>query len=266
MVKGYCLMATLAVLVPLVSVLFYAAWQGFPALNWDFFTKLPKPVGESGGGMANAIVGSFTLVGMACLIGIPAGVLAGVYLSEFGDNKFGWLVRFFCDVMSGVPSIVVGIFAYTLLVLPMKRFSALAGSVALGIIMIPTVTRTTEELVRLIPGSLREAALALGVPQWKTIVRVVLPAAASGIATGIMLAVARIAGETAPLLFTALNNRFWQSGLDKPIASLPVQIFTYAIAPYDDWHAQAWGAALVLIMLVFCFNISAQYFARRFRK
>jgi phosphate transport system permease protein len=256
--RGACAGMTLLAVVPLVSVLAYVAARGLGGLNWSFFTELPGPVGEPGGGFANAILGTLVLVGLACGVGIPIGVLAGVYLAEFGDNRLGKVVRFSADVMSGVPSIAVGIFVYTLVVLSMHRFSALAGGIALGILMLPTITRTTEELLKLVPDSLREAGLALGVPKWRVILRVVLRTAAPGIATGIMLAVARAAGETAPLLFTAFNNRFWSTSLDKPIGSLPVQIFTYALSPYEEWHRQAWAAALVLVALVLVLNIGAR--------
>lgn len=256
--RGACLAAAVITIVPLASLLVYVAAKGLGGLSWSFFTGLPKPVGETGGGLGNALVGSVYLVGLACLAGIPVGVLAGVYLAEFGDRWFGRAVRFSADVMSGVPSIAVGIFVYTLIVLSMRRFSALAGGVALAILMLPTIMRTTEELVRLVPDSLREAGLALGVPKWRVIVRVVLRTGAPGIATGVMLAVARAAGETAPLLFTAFNNRFWSTSLDKPIGSLPVQIYTYAVSPYDEWHRQAWAAALVLVALVLVLNAAAR--------
>lgn len=256
--RGACIAATLLAVVPLFAVLVYVAAKGLGGLSWDFFTNMPKPVGERGGGMANALIGSLTLVALACSVGIPFGVMAGIYLAEFGDNRFGKVVRFSADVMAGVPSITVGIFVYSLIVLHMRHFSALAGGVALGIIMLPTVTRTTEELVRLVPDSLREAALALGIPKWRATLRIVLRVAAPGIVTGILLAVARVAGETAPLLFTAFNNRFWSTDLDKPIGSLPVQIYTYAVSPYDDWHRQAWAAALVLVALVLVLNVAAR--------
>jgi phosphate transport system permease protein len=261
-VRGACVLATVLAVVPLASVLYWVARQGLAGLNLSFFTSLPKPVGEIGGGMANAIVGTLELVGLACLFGVPVGVLSGIYLAEYGQGWLGKVVRFSADVMTGVPSIVVGIFVYTLFVLSMRRFSALAGGVALAIIMLPVVTRTTEELLKLVPDTLREAALALGIPRWRTTLKVVLRTAAPGIAVGVMLAVARVAGETAPLLFTAFNNRFWNAGLDQPIASLPVQIFTYAVAPYDDWHRQAWAGALVLVVLVLVFNIAARLVTR----
>ncbi|MBE7484380.1 MAG: phosphate ABC transporter permease PstA [Polyangiaceae bacterium] len=261
-VRGACLVATLLALIPLGLVLFYVASRGIGGIDAAFFTELPKPVGETGGGMANALVGTLELVGLACLFGIPPGVLAGVYLAEFGNHRFAKLVRFSADVMSGIPSITVGIFVYTLIVLRTKSFSALAGGVALAVLMLPTITRTTEELLRLVPESLREAALGLGVPKWRATLRVVLRTAAPGIATGIMLAVARVAGETAPLLFTAFNNSFWPSGLAQPTASLPVQIYTYAVSPYDDWHQKAWAAALVLVGMVLILNVSARLLVR----
>jgi phosphate transport system permease protein len=249
-------------LVPLGSVLYYVTARGIGGINLDFFSELPKPVGEAGGGMANAIVGTLKLVFLACALGIPPGVLAGVYLSEFGHNRFAQVVRFSADVMSGVPSITVGIFVYALVVLTTKQFSALAGGIALAILMLPTVTRTTEELLKLVPDSLREAALGLGLPKWRSTLRVMLRTAAPGIATGVMLAVARVAGETAPLLFTAFNNRFWASGLDQPTASLPVNIYTYAVSPYEEWHRQAWAAALVLLLLVLILNVAARVLVR----
>lgn len=262
LVRSACVVAAIVALIPLVSVLYYVTLRGIGGLNFDFFSELPKPVGESGGGMANAIVGSSKLVLLACMFGIPPGVLAGVYLAEFGHSRFGQLVRFSADVMSGIPSITVGIFVYSLVVLETKRFSALAGGLALAVLMLPTVTRTTEELLKLVPESLREAALGLGLPKWRATLRVMLRTAAPGIATGVMLAVARVAGETAPLLFTAFNNRFWGSSLSEPTASLPVNIYTYAVSPYEEWHRQAWAAALVLLLLVLLLNISARLMVR----
>jgi phosphate transport system permease protein len=250
------------VILPLLLIFGFLLFQGASAINVDFFTHLPKPVGEEGGGMANAIVGSLILVGLAACIGLPVGILGGVYLAESRDGRLPWLVRFLADVLNGVPSIVIGIFAYTLVVLPMRRFSALAGAVALAVIMLPIVVRTSEEMVRLVPGSLREAALALGLPQWKVVLRIVLPTARAGIVTGVMVAIARVAGETAPLLFTAFGNRFWHQRLDQPIAALPLQIFAYAIAPYDDWHRQAWAGALVLIGMVFVVSLAARLATR----
>jgi phosphate transport system permease protein len=246
------------VVLPLLLILALLLWQGASAVNLDFFTHLPKPVGEVGGGMANAIVGTLMLLTLAAIIGLPVGILGGLYLAESRDRRLPWLARFLADVLNGVPSIVVGIFAYTVIVLPMRRFSALAGAFALAVIMLPIVVRTSEELVRLVPASLREAALALGIPQWKVLLRIVLRTARAGIITGVMVAIARVAGETAPLLFTAFGNRFWHQGLDQPIAALPLQIFAYAIAPYDDWHRQAWAGALVLIGLVLVVSFAAR--------
>jgi phosphate transport system permease protein len=260
--RGACVAFALLALVPLASVLLYIAVQGVGGLSWSFFTELPRPVGETGGGMANAVAGTFLLVGLACAVGIPVGVLSGIYLAEFGRGRLATTVRFSADVMSGVPSIVVGILVYTLIVLSMRRFSALAGGIALGILMVPTIMRATEELLRLVPDTLREAGLALGMPRWRVILRVVLRTGVSGIVTGIMLAVARVAGETAPLLFTAFNSRFWSASLDRPIASLPVQIYTYAVSPYAEWHRQAWAAALVLVGMVLLLNLLARVLAR----
>jgi len=258
LMSGLAAVAAGLVILPLLLIFGFLLWQGASAVNVDFFTHLPKPVGEVGGGMANAIVGSLILIALAAALGLPLGILGGVYLAESRDRHIPWLARFLADVLNGVPSIVIGIFAYTVMVLPMRRFSALAGAFALAVIMLPIVMRTSEELVRLVPASLREAALALGIPEWKVLLRVVLPAARAGIVTGAMVAIARVAGETAPLLFTAFGNRFWHQGLDQPIAALPLQIFAYAIAPYDDWHRQAWAGALVLIGLVFVVSLAAR--------
>lgn len=262
LVRGACVAATILALIPLGLVLWYVTVRGIGGIDLAFFRELPRPVGEPGGGMANAIVGTLELVGLACLFGIPPGVLAGVYLAEFGGSRFAKLVRFSADVMSGVPSIVVGIFVYTLIVLRTKQFSAYAGGVALAVLMLPTITRTTEELLRLVPEALREAALGLGVPKWRATLRVVLRTAAPGIATGVMLAIARVAGETAPLLFTAFNNSFWSESLSQPTASLPVQIYTYAVSPYEDWHQKAWAAALVLVVGVLLLNVAARVLVR----
>jgi len=242
----------------LLIILGYLVIHGARSLSWSFFTQLPKPVGEAGGGMANAILGSAKLIFLASCIGIPIGCITGIYLAEFGGKTFSFLVRYTTDLLNGVPSIVIGIFAYTLVVLPMHHFSALAGGFALGVMMIPIAVRSTEEFLRAIPRSLREGSVALGASKWKTIVRVVIPAAIGGITTGIMLDIARVAGETAPLLFTAFSNRYWSPGWNQPTASLPVMIYTYAIAPYDDWHRQAWAAALVLLALVLLTNIVAR--------
>jgi phosphate transport system permease protein len=249
-----------------VSVLFlilgYLIWNGGKSLNWAFFTQLPKPVGETGGGMANAIVGSLKLLGLAALIGLPIGLLAGVYLAEFGGKTFSFITRYTTDLLNGVPSIVIGIFAYALAVLPVKHFSTFAGGFALGVMVIPITVRSTEEFLRAVPGSLREGAMALGASKWRTIATVVLPAARGGIITGMLLALARVAGETAPLLFTAFSNRYWSPGLSQPTASLPVMVYTYAVAPYDDWHRQAWAGALVLLFLVLFINISVRLLTR----
>jgi phosphate transport system permease protein len=243
-------------------VLWLVVSRGLTSLDISFFTQLPAPVGEAGGGVANAIAGTAYIVGIASIIGIPLGVGAGVYLAEKGDGRAGEVVRFTAEVLSGVPSIVVGIVAYGLVVLAMHRFSALAGGVALAVLMIPTLARSTEELVRLVPRSLREASLALGVPQWRTSLRVVLRTALGGITTAILLAVARASGETAPLLFTALNNQYWNFRPDQPTASLTVQIFNYAVSPYDDWHRKAWAASLVLLLLVGGLSLLARVLAR----
>ncbi|MGE5620586.1 MAG: phosphate ABC transporter permease PstA [Sphingomonadaceae bacterium] len=247
----------------LVAVLGYTLFQGGSALSPGFFTGLPKPVGEPGGGMANAIVGTLILLAIASAIGLPIGIGAGIYLSEFGAGRLGSIVRFVSDILTGIPSITIGIFGYTVVVLPMGSFSALAGGFALAIIMIPTVTRATEEIMKLVPGSLREASLALGVPMWKTVLRVVMPAAMGGIITGAMLAIARVGGETAPLLFTAFGNRFWSLDPTRPMAAIPLQVFTYAISPYDDWRAQAWAGAFVLVSMVLIINVVARFLVRK---
>src|SRR5262249_5439925 len=259
--RDHVLLAAVAaglVVLPLLLIFGFLLWQGASAVNVDFFTHLPKPVGEVGGGMANAIVGSLILIARAAVLGLPVGILGGLCLAESRDRRLPWVARFLADVLNGVPSIVIGIFAYTVIVLPMRRFSALAGAFALAVIMLPIVVRTSEELVRLVPASLREAALAPGIPPWKVLLRIGPPPAPAGIVPGVMAAIARVAGETAPLLFTAFGNRFWHQGLDQPIAALPLQIFAYAIAPYDDWHRQAWAGALVLIALVFVVSFAAR--------
>ncbi len=246
----------------LALIIGYIALRGLSAISFQFLTDTPKPVGE-GGGIGNAILGSLVLLLLASTIGLPFGIAVGVYLAEFGDGRFASVVRFVTDTLTGVPSIVIGVFVYTIIVLPMRQFSALAGGIALALVMIPIVARTTEEMIRLVPTSLREGALALGAPQWRVTTGVVLPAAASGIATGAMLAVARVSGETAPLLFTAFGSRFFNVYLDQPIASLTVQIYNYAISPYDEWHAMAWAATLVLMTLILAINITVRFFTRK---
>ena len=265
-VVGLCALAVVAALIPLALIFFYVVEQGFSSLNWDFFTKMPKPVGETGGGMANAILGTLMLMAIASVLAIPVGLIAGVYLSEYGRTAFATLVRFTADVLNGIPSIVIGIFAYGLAVLPVHRFSALAGGLALGFMMLPIIARTTEELLNLVPASLREGSLALGATRAQAAFGVMVPAALPGIMTGILLAIARIAGETAPLLFTSFNNRFFTTRLDQPIASLTVQVFTYAISPYEDWHRQAWAGALVLVAVVFVFSVLARVATRRLER
>jgi phosphate transport system permease protein len=265
-VVGLCGASVAVALVPLFFVFFYVVKQGFSSLSWDFFTKMPKPVGEAGGGMANAIVGTLILISLASLLAIPVGLISGVYLSEYPKSKLATAVRFTADVLNGIPSIVIGIFAYALVVLPVKHFSALAGGVALGFMMIPIITRTTEELLNLVPKTLREGALALGATRARAAFTVMLPAALPGIMTGILVSLARISGETAPLLFTSFSNRFWSTALSQPIASLTVQIYTYAISPYDDWHRQAWAGALVLVSVVFLFSVLARVVTKRLER
>jgi phosphate transport system permease protein len=243
-------LATLFTIAVLFFILGYLLWYGGSSINWNFFTKLPTPVGESGGGMANAIVGSGKLLLLAAVIGVPTGLLGGIYLAEFGGGTFSFLVRYTADLLNGVPSIVMGIFAYTMVVLPVHHFSALAGGLALAVMLVPIVLRSTEQFLRAVPVSLREGALALGASKWRTVATVVVPAGFRGIATGILLSLSRVAGETAPLLFTAFGNRFWARGWDQPTASLPVMIYTYALSAYEDWHRQAWAAALVLLAFV----------------
>ena len=254
--------SALLVIAPLGLVFFHLLVNGASSVNWDFFTKLPTPVGTPGGGMVNAIVGSLELLAFASIIGIPIGVLGGVYLGEYGSARVNSVLRFIADVLNGVPSITWGVVVYGLVVLHFKGFSAYAGGLALGLIMIPLITRTTEEVVLLVPNGYREAALALGVSRWKTIVHIVIKTASKGIITGILLALARVGGETAPLLFTAFGNRFWNHSLSQPIAALPLQIFTYAISPYDDWHRQAWAGALVLVTGIFCVNVLVRILTR----
>ena len=256
-------MAALVVTIPLFLILGTVIHKGLPELSWSFLTQIPKPVGEQGGGMANAIVGSLMLLAVASMIGVPLGIGAGVYLAEYGRNVRGNVVRFTCDVLNGVPSIVVGITAYALVVVTQRHFSLLAGSVALGIMMIPTISRTTEEVLLLVPQSIREAALGLGIPHWRTIISVVLRTASAGIMTSVMLAFARIAGETAPLMFTAFGNQYWNLKPNQPTAALPLQIFTYAVMPYDQAHRQAWTGALVLIGFIMITVIVFRYIANR---
>jgi phosphate transport system permease protein len=260
---GLCGGAVVLALVPLFSVLWLVISRGFRSLSVDFFTKLPVPVGEVGGGIGNAIVGTLFMVGLACLIGLPLGVGAGIFLAERGDGKLGTAVRFTAEVLAGVPSIVVGVVAYGLIVVTMGHFSAWAGAIALAILMIPTLARSTEEMVRLVPRSLREGSLALGVPAWKTSLFVILRTAMGGLMNAILLSIARAAGETAPLLFTSLNNQYWNFNPNQPTASLTVQIFNYAISPYEDWHAKAWGAALCLLILIGVLSLTARMFRGR---
>jgi phosphate transport system permease protein len=262
LMQGLTCFCAILVIIPLALIFYHVVKSGIGSINWDFFTQLPKPVGEAGGGMANAIVGTFELLGLAALIGVPVGVLGGVFLSEYGSATGNWWIRFGADVLNGVPSIIWGMVVYALIVLPMKRFSAWAGGLVLGMMMIPLVMRTTEEVLRLVPIGYREAALALGIPQWRTALQIVVRTALKGIITGILLALARVAGETAPLLFTAFGNRFWNHSLADPIAALPLQIFNYAISPYDDWHYQAWAGALVLLLFVAVVNVGVRMLTR----
>ena len=261
-----CILSVIVALIPLAFILFFVITRGIQALNWDFFTQMPKPVGEAGGGMANAIVGTVMLTGMGGLFAIPIGIMSGIYMSEYAGTRLASAARFAADTLNGVPSIVVGVFVYGIVVLQMGQFSMFAGSVALGIMMIPIIARTTEELLRLVPTTLREGALALGATRAKATFSVVLPAALPGIITGVILALARIAGETAPLLFTAFNNRFWNTNPLQPTASLTVQIFTYASSPYEDWHRQAWAGALVLVSIVLFCSIVARLATRRLER
>ncbi len=247
---GLSALASVLVLAPLVAIFGYLLYKGIGSINLAFLTKIPKPVGESGGGMANAIIGSVMILGLGSIFGVPLGIGAGIYLAEFGHGKLVTLVRFTADVLNGVPSIVVGIAAYTMVVLPQQHFSAFAGGVALGIMMVPTIARTTEEMLLMVPNTIREAALGLGIPQWRATLQVTLRTASKGVITGCMLAFARVAGETAPLLFTAFGNQFWNVNPNQPTAALPIQIFSYAISPFDEWHKQAWAGALILIVLI----------------
>ncbi len=260
---GVAVLTVILVLVPLVAIFAYVVYRGIGSINWAFLTQTPKPVGEAGGGMANAIVGSALMLALASIIGVPLGVGAGIYLAEYGRNRLGDSIRFTADVLSGVPSIVIGIVAYSIVVLSQKHFSALAGGVALAMMMIPTISRTTEEMLLLVPQALREAAYGLGVPRWRTTLSITLRTATSGVITGIMLAFARVAGETAPLLFTALGNQFWNLKINQPTAALPLQIYSYALSPYDDWHRQAWAGALVLIILIVTSVAAVRFAVRR---
>ncbi|MFZ0774178.1 MAG: phosphate ABC transporter permease PstA [Candidatus Sulfotelmatobacter sp.] len=260
---GVAVLTVILVLVPLFAIFAYLIYRGVGSINWAFLTQTPKPVGEAGGGMANAIVGSGFILALASVLGVPIGVGAGIYLAEYGRNRFGDAIRFTADVLNGVPSIVIGIVAYSIVVLYQKHFSALAGGVALAIMMIPTITRTTEEMLLLVPQALREAAYGLGIPRWRTTLSITLRTATSGVITGIMLAFARVAGETAPLLFTAFGNQFWNLRADQPTAALPLQIFNYAISPYDEWHRQAWAGALVLIILIVTAVAAVRFAVRR---
>jgi phosphate transport system permease protein len=257
---GLCTFLTVSILF---LILGYLIWNGGKSLDWDFFTQLPKGPGETGGGMANAIVGSAKLVMLGSAIGIPIGFIAGIYLSEFGGKTYPYIIRYMADLLNGVPSIVIGIFAWTVIVRPMKHYSAWAGGFALSLMLIPIAARSTEQFLRGVPQSMREGALALGASKWRTVVSVVVPASMTGILTGMILGVARIAGETAPLLFTCLGNNFWSSGFNEPTASLPVMIYNYSVSPYDDWHRQAWAGGLVLLTLVLISNIAARLILAR---
>jgi phosphate transport system permease protein len=260
-----CAGAVLFALLPLALIPAYVLERGVTAISWTFLTEMPKPVGEAGGGMANAIVGTLLVVGIAAAFAVPIGIAAGIYLSEFRD-RLATVVRFSADVLNGVPSIVIGIFAYAIVVLPMRRFSALAGGLALGVMMLPIIVRTTEELLRLVPETLRDGALALGATRTRATFTVVVPAALPGIITGVLLAIARVSGETAPLLFTAFNNRFFTADVRQPVSTLTVQVFTYAISPYDEWHAQAWSGALLLIAMILVFSVAARAATRRLER
>jgi len=262
LVRVLCCGAVVLALLPLVSVLGYVFVRGVSGLSIAFFTELPKPVGEVGGGIANALLGSLEILGLACVLGIPLGVLAGVHLAEFGSSRFATWVRLAADVMAGIPSITVGLFVYGLVVLTTRHFSAWAGAIALALLMLPGVVRSTEELLKLVPESLREAALGLGVSRFRTTLLVLLRTAAPGIAVGVMLSVARAAGETAPLLFTSFNNRFWAGSLEEPTASLPITIYTDAISPYAEWHERAWSGALVLVSLILVLNLASRLLLR----
>lgn len=254
------IVASLIAIFPLMSVFVFVFQKGFSTLSLDFFTQLPAPVGETGGGMAQSLVGSGLLILLASLIGVPWGIASGIYITEYGYGKSAWFLRFSNDLLMGVPSIVVGLFVYSFVVSPMKGFSLIAGSIALGIIMIPIVSRSTEEILKTVPQHIREAGLALGISRYKVILNIILKGSWGGILTGVILSVARISGETAPLLFTSFNNQFWSNSVTQPISSLPVQIYTYAISPFEDWQRQAWAGALVLIMFIFTINIAVRLF------
>lgn len=260
--KTLFVLAAILVVLPLFMIFADLLWKGAKELKWSLLTDLPRPVGEPGGGIANGILGTLTISGLAMAVGIPVAVMTGIYLAEYGRGRFASIVRFCVDTLAGVPSIIMGIFGYVLIVLPMKRFSAYAGAAALAMIFIPIVVRTTEEMLKTVPQPVREAALALGIEHWKATLHITVRTAWSGIVTGILLAMARIVGETAPLLFTALGNQFWQSRLDGPIAAVPLQVFTYAISPYEDWHDKAWAGAVVLILIVLCISLTARFFTR----
>ena len=263
---GACALSVILALIPLAFVLFFVVSQGIQSLNLDFFRNNPRPVGEPGGGMANAIVGTLILTGLAAAMAVPIGILSGVYLSEYRGSRFASAVRFAADTLNGVPSIVIGVFAYGVAVLPFRHFSMLAGGLALGIMMIPLIARTTEELLLLVPNALREGALALGATRAKAVMTVLVPAALPGIITGVVLALARVAGETAPLLFTSFGNPFLSTSLTQPVSSITVQVFTYAISPYEDWHRQAWAGALVLVAMIFVFSVLARVVTRRLER
>jgi len=257
------LAATAVVLIPLGMIFVHLLQEGLGSINLAFFTEIPRPTGEIGGGMANGIIGSGIMIALAGLVGLPVGIFGAIYLTEFGSNRMAGVIRFTADILAGVPSIITGMVAYTLLVVPLKGFSALAGAFALSLIMVPIVLRTTEEQLKLVPGTLREASLALGVPLWRTSLKVTLRSALPGVVTGVLLAVARVAGETAPLLFTSLGNQFWSKKLTEPMAALPLQIFNFAISPYEDWHRLAWAGALVLVGLMFTLSLTARWFGRK---
>ncbi len=262
LMQGLTCSCAVLVVLPLGFIFYHVVKSGAGSVNWAFFTQLPKPVGEAGGGTANAILGTFELLGLAALIGVPVGVLGGVFLSEYGAASLNWWVRFGADILNGVPSIAWGMVVWALVVVPMKTFSAWAGGIVLGMMMVPLIMRTTEEVLLLVPAGYREAALALGICQWRTILQIVVRTALKGIVTGVLLALARVAGETAPLLFTAFGNQFWNRRLADPIAALPLQIFNYAKSPYEDWHRQAWAAALVLLLFVALVNVVVRVLTR----